>query len=364
MNKLLGQTSKADYGSQNFTKHELAIKKILVLFYILFASFILTACSNSNIDPNIVEFRLDSEEVIFYQLSDFDIKLDERRDRIRDEIKDLVNQINYYSENVIELNNDEKKFLFFSYVQNLILTLEPTGIIIRYLFDGNSTFYETNYLSGGFDEYNRRYESVQRYITCNQENICRESSIEERLNFKNSDKSERKSFATNRVEIIAIGNLIYYADSQHHDIAARVALAKRYLLLDGFRITYSRFEKLGAHLAREKIQLSWFREYCSPSLLNCQKIVTILQRYVIDLNNETITFDNDGYGSRYIIRPLGLIDENFNDYFNIHNKNFLGDAYEVNGVFNNEKLNALKHDFSGKEGLENLRNYIFHDKQD
>lgn len=357
MKELLVLTSRFDYSFQNIGIKRLLIKRLLPYLFITLSFLILSACSGS--DPTAVEFRLNSEEVIIYR----PVSGEEKED-----ILDLVDRINYYSENVIELDNDEKKFLFFSYVSNYDLDMKPTQIYVSSFQDGDNTIYEIYYLNGSFDSYRREYSDKQSYITCFQnndffqDNVCMKEYLEKTDGLYESDALEIYSLSTPRIIAIALGHLIYYADSPHHDIMSRVALAQTYLIHPGFRRAVADIDRVNAYsLYEEDFTLSWFLEYCSPSLSNCQRIVNNRSTYEIDLKNKTIIFDGDDYPN---LPPFGLIDENFNDYFNIYNKNFFEDAYVVNGVFSNEKYDELKGDFSGNKGLENLRNYIFHDERE
>jgi len=288
---------------------------------------------------------LDAETSIYYELDEFEIEYE------KEKIEEIVNTINYYSDNVIELTNDEKKFLFFLYVGDKdYVPMRPTFVTVRSYNDGSMTIYKATYYYGRFNSYERIYETRERLFTCEMENNCRRTSISEELDFSRTGNTDGENLWTFRIEIIYLGDLIYLANSPYHDAAARVATAQRHLLSPSLRKTSGK--------GSLDLRLSYFNEYCSPSLSNCQRIVTNRQDYKIDLVNQIIEYDD---GDLQNDPPAsGLIPKNFNSFFNIYNENALMDAYGVNGEIDNSRYVAMKGDFSGNKGIDNLTNYIFY----
>jgi len=313
--------------------------KISLFSATLLVALLLSGCSLLN----TVKFQLDAETSIYYELTESEIEFEKK-----EKIEKIVNTINYYSDNVIELTNDEKKFLFFLYVGDM--NYKPTSVTVQSYNDGSNTIYKATYYSGDFDSYKRIYETSTKLFICNMESNCRQSSFEEKRDFRRTGNTDGESLSTFRIEIIYLGDLIYLARSPYHDAAARVATAQLHLLSPSLRKTSGK--------GSLDLRLSYFNEYCSPSLSNCQSIVTNRRTYQIDLVNQIIKYDDRDLQNDP--PAFGLISRSFNSYFNIYNDNAIIDAFVVNGKFDNSRYNDIKRDFSGNKGIDNLTKYIFY----
>jgi len=283
------KTTNNDVFSLDYASISIKTSLVIAIFIV---TLLLTGCSLSN----TVEFQLDAETSIYYELNEREIEYEKK-----EEIQEIVNKINYYSDNVIELTNDEKKFLFFLYHGDI--SYEPTSVFVESYNDGSNTIYKATYRDGRFDSYERKHETADAHFTCDLESICRDSTIGDILSYGRNGNADIEKWSR-RVGIIYVGDLIYLADSPYHDAASRVAIAQSDLLSPDLRKTSSK--------GSLDVRLSYFREYCSPSLSNCQRIVTNRQSYSIDLVNQIIEY-NDG-DLQNDPPAFGLIPKNFNSF--------------------------------------------------
>ena len=345
--------------------------KFLLLLSLLTGLLILYGCNVNEEDLSAVNFRLDEDTVLTYMLNE-DIG------ETRKDILALVDRIDYYSENVLTLTNNEKVYLFFAHLGEKGLSRNPVNVEVReVIFDDDSTAFVVTYHSSRFRSYERDYVNVETVFSCSIDNtkICSNS----RGSFRGwVSGTSYRDYWTFRIEPIYIGRLIYHADSPHHDATARLAVAKTYLLNDKYSYSDTSLRSRG------EVNLSYFNERCFPSLWECNEIRLYRATYTVNLENKTIDYDpargNLGCSNRRCILrdtlPYFVMnDKVFYDYFTI----FTVDTDLLYRVFDmppyvrqfeivnrryflrSDTLADLKGHFSGEQGLQNLTNYVFHE---